>query len=153
MNSLLLLLVALMIGQCKCEDQAVLELRKTVYALHDIKLMMQDLISVEEKVLSQLSRKPARPGGLVEISGREGQTLTLKCRFHLTNVNWETKVAFSHLFEVPQLQRDNLDHGESLGGSGDHSETGEETESSCRPGYNRSLQMFLRDQSPQYIWP
>ena len=59
MNTLLLLLVAMigslqlvsifyqlvfvlvLSGQFKCEDQSVLELRKTVYALHDIKLMMQ----------------------------------------------------------------------------------------------------------------
>ena len=59
MNTLLLLLVAMigslqlvsifyqlvfvlvLSGQFKCEDQSVLELRKTVYALHDIKLMMK----------------------------------------------------------------------------------------------------------------
>ena len=33
--------VLVLSGQLKCEDQSVLELRKTVYALHDIKLMMQ----------------------------------------------------------------------------------------------------------------
>ena len=46
-------------------------------------------------------------------------------------------------FKVPQLQRYNLDHSR-LGGSGDHSETGEETECSCRPGHNRSLQVSCR---------
>ena len=36
-----LVFVLLLSGQFKCEDQSVLELRKTVYALHDIKLMMK----------------------------------------------------------------------------------------------------------------
>jgi len=85
-----------------------LELRKTVYALHDIKLMMQDLISVEEKVLSQLSRKPARPGGLVEISGREGQTLTLKCRYRNSNVTTWTMEKVSGEVETIQKQEKKL---------------------------------------------
>ena len=45
----------------------------------------QDLISVEEKILGQMTRRTGRPrggggGGGGEITGREGQTLTLKCR-------------------------------------------------------------------------
>ena len=93
---------------------------------------------MEKKVLREVSRRPARPGGLVEISGKEGQTVTLKCRFLLISFN--VKMRKHKYFEVPQLKRYNLDHSR-LGGSRDHSETGEETECSCRPGHNRSLQV------------
>ena len=40
------LLVTILGRQCQAEDQSVLELRKTVYALHDIKIMMQVDLSV-----------------------------------------------------------------------------------------------------------
>merc|ERR1712183_355509 len=100
-----------MLGQSNCEDQSVLELRKTVYALHDIKLMMQDLISVEEKILGQMTRRTGRPrggggGGGGEITGREGQTLTLKCRYRNSNVTtWTMQRASGEVETIQKAEK------------------------------------------------
>ena len=58
--------------QAHCEDQAVLELKKTVFALHDLKLMMQVAEYQPGKPLSVTSGLDQRGGEDPGQAEREG---------------------------------------------------------------------------------
>merc|ERR1712107_166391 len=92
------------------EDQTVIELKKTVANLNDVKMYLKDILQVEEKLFSLISQNVSTGGqrttNIVEknVVGREGETLTLKCRSR-SSISWKHADDDGRVSQLPDVSR------------------------------------------------